>query len=230
MGGEGVGLSGIQSTAETLYDGSLENGRDVLKKGCVDEVAAAVLEEAGTQVEIAQGLADGSFARAAGKGRFEGEVAADAASGQWCLIGEKDVTDEGICQLGDFCGVGRIEFAPTEVEVVAGVINSLDEAVDEADLVLVDEMGKNVTGWYGVFGPTEIAAGGSRDFLQVAGYKFAVEIAPMILDGVGAGDMPASEAFLERNAVTSGVAPKRIEAATVGAGDYGLQKETRDAA
>lgn len=112
----------------------------------IEHVGAAVFEEAGFEVEVFEGVtgAGGDFFGL--EVADEVGVAFDAFGGKGGFVGEEDVAGEvGGLGVDFFFGAGG-EAAFAFVLALAEKVAHLEEAVFEAELVLVDKMGEDVAG------------------------------------------------------------------------------------
>lgn len=219
----GVAAGFAQGAVEQDVDGLFEWAGESCEGLGVDHVAAAVAEQVGLEIEVFERCA--AFGRAAGgqEGGLEGGVARDAALWEWGFVCEEEVADEvggealGF-RAGGLCAEGSC------------LVSGAGAAVDEADLVFVEEVGEHVAGAHGVMVPVKEGARLHRDALRgaVGGFDDGIALVRVVLGC--AGDDPSAHAVGVGDGVAVDFAAVRFFAAAGGAWDHGLDEEEGDGA
>lgn len=199
------------------------------QKRIVDHVAAAMAEEAGLEVEIAERCAARIRAAAFCEIHDEGGITSDAAWRKRGFIGKEEIADEGFGVLIERGFLGGGEFAAGCVEEGAGDVAALEDAVDEAGLVFVEEVRENIAGVDGVAFQGKAFAGIDGDFAEgIAGLRLADGVGPVVGEAMFAGEVPAAETFEEGDVMAGAIDAEGIEGTTAPAGDDGLDGEAGD--
>ncbi len=179
-----VGEEGFDGASDGSGEGAVDVG--------IEHEADAVTEEAGFEVELAEGgggLAFGAFEEVAD----EVGVALDAAGWEGGFAGEEEVAGEF---AGEFVDEGGI------VWFFAELVDGFGGAVGEAGGVFHDEVREQIAGGARVIGEWEVFAGRVGVGFEAAGD----EVADLIGVGggerrAGGGDVPATEAIGEWDVV-----------------------------
>ena len=194
----------------------------------VKHVGAAVFEEAGFEVEVFEGVtgAGGDFFGL--EVADEVGVAFDAFGGKGGFVGEEDVAGEvGGLGVDFFFGAGG-EAAFAFVLALAEVVAHLEEAIFEAELVLVDKMGEDIAGGTEVEAEVGEAAGGGVEAFDFAGVGFAGDVGFVLGEVVFAGEEPAAKAGFEWDLVALLVAAEGLQAGAGHGDEDGFGDEAGD--
>jgi hypothetical protein len=191
-----------------------------LEAGGVDHVAAPEFEEAGVEVEVAEGAAVFGGAPLGEEGGAVGFERGESVLGERGFIGKEEVAHETVSDLPEVGVVVGLDGAVPCEEGFSGAVKGEGDEVVEAELVFVKEVGEQIAGVGEVAGPGELRAGRVGDFAVAAGCGDGGEVAEMGAVFEGACDVPSAEAFAEGDLVSDLFAAKPVEAGTgVGAED-----------
>ena len=194
----------------------------------VKHVSAAVFEEVGFEVEVFEGVtgAGGDFFGL--EVADEVGVAFDAFGWKGGFVGEEDVAGEvGGLGVDFFFGVGG-EATFAFMFALAEEVAHLEEAVFEAELVLVDEMGQDVAGGAEVEAEVRETARGGIEPCDLAGIGLTGDVGFVFGEIVFAGEQPAAKAIFQGNLVALFVAAESLQTGACHRDKDGLGDEAGD--
>ena len=209
----------------------------------MDQVAAAVLEEAGEELEVFEAATIGVAGGGLGEGGLEGFVALNAAFGEGGFVFEEEGVEDILGAVvedaaGGADGLmldGFAQFflqAGLHVQGAEGAVMGLGEDVLDGGLVLQDHEGDDVAAGTGVGSGVE-ETGQAEDVgplldghvAGVVGIFDGDDVAAMMAVAMGAGDIPAAPAVAKGGGAVHDGAALAEDGVAAGAGEDGAHEE-----